>query len=418
MINNPKIRAALVWSLRIVIGVTFMISGLAKAIDAYGTIFKLEEYFTVWNFTISRQIIVAFALFLSGFEFVSGLLLAVGAYKRTIVWLLTAFMTVMLFLTLYIWIADPVSDCGCFGDFIILSNATTFWKNVIIIVLLVPLLYYNRRIKGFYHPATQWGALALSSLYILLIGLYGYNVQPIIDFRSFKVDTPLISPYNTTIENNDEFVFLYEQNGVVKEFTLDSLPDDTWTFVDRKPLFSTATSNDKTELMARTPDGASANEILSDTTKNFLIIAAANPDDIDMPTSFYINRIAEIINNINNSDIETIELIGLASESDVESFRRRTMTELELLISEPTIIKELARGAVSLIYIDHGIIKWKRTMQSINYDALRSNPQKYLNSAATFGIKNLAILTALLVICLGLLYLCDVSRKLFRKAKI
>ncbi len=418
MIDNPKIRTALVWLLRIILGVTFMISGLAKAIDIYGFIFKLEEYFVVWNITVPRQISVASALFLSGFEFVCGLMLAVGAYKRVIVWLLTAFMTLMLLLTFYIWIADPVSDCGCFGDFIKLSNAATFWKNVLIIILIIPLLYYNRKIKGFYHPATQWGALVLASFYILLIGLYGYNVQPIVDFRSFKVNTPLISESDNDSSGNEDFVFIYENNGIKKEFSIDSLPDESWTFVDRKPLFSSKDTLSKTELMARTYDGASANEILSDTTKNYLIIAAANPDDVDMPTSFYINRIAELVNNIDNSTTETIELIGATSQNQIETFQRRTMTESEVFISEPTVIKELARGTVSLIYTEHGIIKWKRTMQSLNYDAFRSDPAYYFSTASTYNIKNLGIFTALLALCLTLLYGFDVSRKLFRKAKI
>lgn len=418
MINNPSARSAIVWVLRILLGATFMISGLAKSIDVYGFIFKIEEYLTVWHISVARQIIVSFAIFLSGFEFVCGLLLSVGAYRRVVVLLLTAFISIMTVLTLYIWIADPISDCGCFGDFIILSNAATFWKNIIIAALLAPLFKLNKKVKGIYHPATQWASLALASLYILAIALYGYNVQPIVDFRSFKVGTYLIEPSDNEGEENEEFVFIYEKNGVTKEFPIDSLPDDSWTFIDRKPLFEPSSANSKTELNALNADGTSAIETLSDTTKNFLIIAAANPDDVDMPSSFYINRISELISGLPNNDTETVELIGAPNEEILKEFRHRTMSELEIFVAEPTVIKELARGDVALVYVDHGRMKWKRSMQSLNYDALRSNTKEYINSATTYNDKNLALFSIILIFSLVVLYLCDVSRKLFYKKHI
>ena len=124
--NRPSLYLRLfVWIFRILVGATFVISGWSKSVDPWGFIYKLEEYFNVWGLALPREITLSFAISLSVSEFVVGVLLMVGAMRRATVWLSAAFMVVMLTLTAYIAVADPVSDCGCFGDFIILSNYMT-----------------------------------------------------------------------------------------------------------------------------------------------------------------------------------------------------------------------------------------------------------------------------------------------------
>ena len=111
-----------IWVLRLALGAVFILSGFVKLVDLWGFVFKIEEYLAVWNLMQPRTIVLVVALLLSGYEFVLGALLAMGCYKRSAPWGLGLMMAFMLPLTLYLWIADPVSDCGCFGDFWKLSN--------------------------------------------------------------------------------------------------------------------------------------------------------------------------------------------------------------------------------------------------------------------------------------------------------
>ena len=149
--------ATVVWTLRVLIGSLFVMSGLVKGIDLWGFIFKIEDYLAVWGFTEPRSLVLMGALLISGYEFVFGFMLATGCYKRVAVWALTAMMAVMLPLSAYIAIANPVSDCGCFGDFWIISNTWTFIKNILISAALIFLLIFNRRLRvGMYQPAIQW----------------------------------------------------------------------------------------------------------------------------------------------------------------------------------------------------------------------------------------------------------------------
>ena len=147
---------------------------------------------------------------------------------------------------LCIWAANPVSDCGCFGDFVKLPNGATFWKNVVITIGLILLLPRNPKVKGVYHAYTQWLAAVASSLYVLAVALYGLNIQPLVDFRSFPVGSRIVA--DTDDQDDSEYEFIYAKNGNEQTFTLDNLPDSTWSFVNRRQIGGEKERSDATEL--------------------------------------------------------------------------------------------------------------------------------------------------------------------------
>ena len=153
------------------------------------------------------MVLAAFAL--GSFEFVWGCLLALGCYRRVAVWLLLLMMAFMLPLTLYIVVADPVADCGCFGDFLIISNTATFLKNVVITLFLLYLAVFNSRVDGLFFPYVQWVVGGLVTLYIVIISMIGFNVQPLIDFRRFGPEVSLI-PVDNDSEDDSDFEVNYE----------------------------------------------------------------------------------------------------------------------------------------------------------------------------------------------------------------
>ncbi|WP_301904450.1 MauE/DoxX family redox-associated membrane protein, partial [uncultured Duncaniella sp.] len=148
--NSPSKRdilyhPALVWLFRILVGATFIVSGFAKSIDPWGSFYKISEYFDVWGWDIPHALVVLGAFALGCSEFVLGCLLFFGCYRRVGVWLMMLMMCFMLPLTLYIAIASPVADCGCFGDFLVISNNATFVKNIFLTLMLVYLIMFNAR---------------------------------------------------------------------------------------------------------------------------------------------------------------------------------------------------------------------------------------------------------------------------------
>lgn len=205
-------RSWIVWTLRILVGLLFVFSGFSKAIDPWGFIFKIEEYLGNWGLSIPRAVIFISALGICLYEFVLGLLLAVGAMRRAIPWLLLASMLVMLPLTGYIAITNNVDDCGCFGEAIKISNSFTFIKNLILTAFLGYLCCFNRRTKkGLYAPSIQWIIGVLCVAYILFISLFGYNIQPLIDFRHFPEGLNLGQVVNTSEGEDENYLFKYKK---------------------------------------------------------------------------------------------------------------------------------------------------------------------------------------------------------------
>ena len=240
---KPWLKAT-VWALRILVGALFVFSGIVKAIDLWGFVFKLEEYLAAWGMTQPRSLVLMVAMAVSAYEAVFGFLLMCGCYKRVAPWTLMASMAMMLPLTAYIAIASPVADCGCFGDFWVISNTATFLKNIVLTSALVFLIIYSPHVKtGLYKPAIQWLVGATVTLYMIIIGLYGYNIQPMLDFRPYPPGSSLVADAG----NNDDDAmptFIYEKDGEHREFAADDLPDDsTRIFVERKEAPATKNSN-------------------------------------------------------------------------------------------------------------------------------------------------------------------------------
>lgn len=226
-----KLMIALIWAARIIIGATFVMSGLVKGIDLWGFVYKIEEYLSVWHIESWRSLNFIAAIAVSGTEFVCGAMLMVGAFRRSVAWWLMAMMAGLLPLSAYIMIADPVSDCGCFGDFWVISNTATFLKNVVIVGALIFLIRNNSKATAIYNPYVQWIPMVLCSIYIIIVGLIGYNIQPLVDFRSFPPGAYLLPDEESEDDMaTDDLGFVYEKDGVRKVFRLDELPDSTWTF--------------------------------------------------------------------------------------------------------------------------------------------------------------------------------------------
>jgi hypothetical protein len=181
------------------------------------------------------------AVILIAMEWTLGVCMLFNVRTSITSWLSLAFYLVMTPLTLWIALTNPVSDCGCFGDAIVLTNWQTFWKNVVLLILVIVLLGCKRFIPQL---LSWWGELV-----VLLIALgasaavmtYSYTHLPPMDFRPYKVGnhipTLMEVPEGAPV---DEYAItlIYEKDGVEQEFTLENYPkgDDSWTFVDQRSV--------------------------------------------------------------------------------------------------------------------------------------------------------------------------------------
>lgn len=406
--------------LRLLVGVVFLFSGFSKAIDTWGFVFKIEDYLTVLSLSYPHTLILIGAIAVSSYEFILGLFLLTGCYKRTTPWFLLASMVVMLPLTLWTWIANPVADCGCFGDAIKLSNAATFWKNVVLTIAISYLCAYNRRYDhSLYRPAIQWMVSIAAFFYIISIALYGYNIQPMIDFRPYPAGTnlaALLGSSDLVKENADNIEFIYEKDGQKQSFSIENLPDSTWTFVDRVQVEqSTPNPSAFSIIYSQTGEDVGSEIIASEGDQLIMVIPEAERTDISV--SYAANEFDKAIRRTGGS---TIGLISAGAEG-INRWLDLSMANYPYYTVEDTSLKQLARGSMSVIYLHDGVIQWKRIISAFDFDtveSLRSPDFPGISSLKVDDMHRLKVLTFITVNFLTILALFqEFILRIWRKTK-
>jgi uncharacterized membrane protein YphA (DoxX/SURF4 family) len=228
---------------RVLLGAVFIFSGFVKAIDPLGSTYKIQDYLRAFGSPFDSLVGLAFAaaVLLSTLELVIGLSLVFNTHTKKAAFLALGFMLVMTPLTLYIALTNPVSDCGCFGDALVISNWATFYKNIVLSALAITLLIFRKRLKPIISIYRQSLAVAIFFGMGLVISIYSYRHLPFIDFLPYKIGVnipaSMVIPENA-ISNEYATTFIYAKNGIQKEFTLDNYPkgDPSWVFVDQKSI--------------------------------------------------------------------------------------------------------------------------------------------------------------------------------------
>ena len=362
----------MVWLMRIVVGAVFAFSGLAKAIDPWGSLYKFNEYVLTLGWDSLQGVTLIAAFVVPAVEFTLGVLTMVGAYRRVVPALLLLMMLVMLPLTFWLAVSDAVPDCGCFGDALVLSNWATFGKNVTLTLGIIFLLVFNRQTTGLYGPIVQWLVATLSCALALLIAYHGYFTQPLVDFRPYKVGTRIAAAASRTAQDSD-YLFVYAKDGEEHEFTIDSIPDeeDGWTFVDRRPVKrnkpqeSGAVDNVIVHQLAIFNEGIDVSEDVL-VTKNQLLLLFPDMQDVSMAHTFMINELTEYAQK------QGVDVYGIcsASEKQIAEWKDITMAEYPIFTADDSELKMVARGNPAVVFVSDGIIRWKRTLGSIEDDRL------------------------------------------------
>lgn len=226
---------------RTLLAAVFLFSGFVKAVDPLGTVYKIEDYLKAFGgfFTDLMPLAGVAAACLIAAELLLGVTMLLNVRTQWTAWLSLVFYLAMTPLTLYIALTNPVSDCGCFGDALVLSNWQTFWKNIVLLALVVVLLVTKKHIPSTFVWQAEIGVAVLALA--LTGGLMEYSLShlPMLDFRPYAVGNHI--PTLMEIPEDapaDEYhiTLIYEKDGVEKEFTLQDYPkgDSTWHFVDQK----------------------------------------------------------------------------------------------------------------------------------------------------------------------------------------
>ena len=223
---------------RIILGVTFLFSGTVKAIDPFGGVIIMEEYFGAFGITALNPFALFISINLSAVEFLLGLCIITAVYRKLTTLCMLVFMAFMTSLTLYLAIFNPVHDCGCFGQAIILTNTQTFLKNALILMpaSIVTFIYYKKMTPIYTHKI-YWFPVVFGYLLAIGFSYYNYYHLPPIDFLPYKTGVNIREQMSYPEDApQDIYHYIYEKNGKKETFSPEKAPagDSEWTFVDRK----------------------------------------------------------------------------------------------------------------------------------------------------------------------------------------
>jgi hypothetical protein len=343
---------------RILIGVTFVFSGVVKAIDPVGGAIKIEEYFSVFGLTRFAWIDTFLSFNQAALEFTLGFCLLMAVYRKVTTCCLLIFMGVMTPLTLYLAIFNPVADCGCFGDALVITNWETFLKNVILLAASVVAYSYHKRLTPCYTYKTYWFIALFAYVFCIAFCFQNYNHLPIVDFRPYKVgenipklmDIPPDAP-------QDEYLFVYENKGVRKAFTSKESPagDTSWTYVESKLIRQGFIPKVSAFELYDASRNDVAPELLSHPKLLFWLIAP----DLKKTSDEHIDE----INNIYDYAQENGFLfygITASGENEIAEWAKNTGADYPFLLADDVLLKTMIRSNPGMIVLKQGTIlsKW------------------------------------------------------------
>ncbi len=229
---------------RILVGVTFIFSGFVKGIDPWGSAYKFTDYFNAMGMEWLLWAAFPLGVILAFAEFAIGVGLLFNVFHRFFSWLALLFMAFFLPLTLWIAIKNPVTDCGCFGDALVISNWETFYKNVVLMILTLIVFLYRNDMKRLSGKKLSYSLAGLAVIAYFSIAIYSYNHLPVFDFRPFKVGVHIpeamaIPDDAPQAEYENIFYYKNKNTGEVEEFTEENYPwQDTinWEFPDMESI--------------------------------------------------------------------------------------------------------------------------------------------------------------------------------------
>jgi len=220
---------------RVLFALTFIVSGILKLLDPVGTGLIMKEYLDFMNLDFLMNAAIPLGMALSTLEFTIGICVLSGLRIRIIAWVALVLVAFFTALTFYLMLYNPISDCGCFGEAIHLTNTQTFIKNVVLLVLAF-LIFLGRKRATRLAPAwLEWLFVGIFALLALSVSVRALATIPQVDFTAYRVGNSL----DELAQENQaryETTFLYTKDGHTKEFTLDNLPDDSWTYLDSKTV--------------------------------------------------------------------------------------------------------------------------------------------------------------------------------------
>ena len=375
-----KFRIFIVNLCRMALALTFILSGYVKAIDPLGTQYKLNDYAAAMHLSeyIPDWLTLTGAIALAMTEFALGIFMLFAIRRHLVSRLMTAMMVMMTLITVWIFIANPVKDCGCFGDAIKLTNGETLLKNIVLLAAAIVTAMRPLDMARLISKSNQWIVTNYTLVYIVCTSLYCLYALPTFDFRPYHIGADIKKGMEIpegAEQPEFETTFILKKNGQTREFTLDNYPDSTWEFVDSKTVQTRQgyepPIHDFSLTDTETGDDITDN-VLSHKGYTFLLISRslAYADDSNFGD---IDQIYEYASEHNIP----FYCVTASTDSDINRWRDLTGAEYPFCTADETTLKTIIRSNPGLLLLKDATVigKWSHN-QLPDPDELTASPDQ------------------------------------------
>ncbi len=351
---------------RWIVGLVFIFSGFVKGIDPWGLQYKMTDYLHAFGFDGLTWVAQPASFILPLAEFLIGVGLLFHIAMRWSSLLALIFMAFFTPLTLWVAIKNPVTDCGCFGDALVISNWETFYKNVALIILSILVFLYREKTDGIIPFATR---RALAGATLLIYGalvFWSANHDPVIDFRPYKVGVNI--PEAMKIPEgaqgdvySNTFFYKNLTTNEIKQFTDENYPwQDTlnWKFesMGEAVLVSKGYTPPIHDFFMQTAEGDDVSDFFFQDEKLTFIVIAYNLDKSSGKPQQELNNLAEWAKK------EGYNFICLTSSTGqaLENFKQKYNPNYDFLFGDEIALKTPIRSNPGLLLTRKGTIlaKW------------------------------------------------------------
>ena len=323
---------------RLVLAIVLILSGFVKAVDPLGTQYKIHDYLQAVELAqyVPDIATLGAAVLLSAIEFGLGICLLFAIRRRLVTMLTLILMLVMTPITLWLAIANPISDCGCFGDAVVLTNWQTLAKNVVLLVLAIIVRCWPLEMMRFISRSNQWIVINYSALFIVAVSGWSLYDLPYFDFRPYHVGIDLRTGWLKMMEGEES---------PYSDFFVERLPNSSET-EGQEP---TAEGQELTESEDITEP------ILLNQGYTFLLVSP----HLEQADDSQLDRINEVHEYAQEYDY-SFYCLTASGKQGIQQWRERTGSEYLFCQTDDIVLKTMIRSNPGLMLLKDGKIigKW------------------------------------------------------------
>jgi uncharacterized membrane protein YphA (DoxX/SURF4 family) len=364
---------------RIFTGLVFIFSGFVKGVDPLGTAYRLEDYFIAYGTTWADPLALGLSIALCSIEFLIGAALVLNLKMRFTSVILLIIMSFFTILTLLDAIYEPVSDCGCFGDAIKMTNWQTFYKNILLIAFAIFIFAERKKFLSVLSPKNQLILLLLILSGFTWFSILNYKHLPLIDFMEWKKGRDMTP--DTDAESLVYLTYRNNQSGEIKEYLSpdypwnDSVWTKNWTFVDQRTVV--LGESVQHGLLAEDEEGYDVTLSLIDSPEYMFIAISYH---LESASDKGISSLIQVKDSIEAQGFG-FSMITSSLPEQVEEFLKLHNSEFPVYFADGVVLKSMVRANPGLMLFKSGVVidKWHYN-DFPKGDALRKLLEKLKNN--------------------------------------